>query len=443
MFCAKAYAALLLLVASGFARGAAYVPAEVADQTGVVSSLRRGDVVFVSTSQGIYTASVTEKVWHKLDVPAEMRPGGIFIQQSAAAQVIAYYHPWKLYMAITDLPATPAMPSELFISKDGGKTWRQTSKDGRLTSVYIHPSGVFLSTQETAQPPAHVNKPADIYFPQTSGVFISQDFGATWKDVTNNLPAKIIFNQFVRDPVHPDKIAVTGYDPTITDELKSRGPDIYEADPGVYQWKPVYADFLQEFTGTLDERKSPWQYGKGEQYGVVVGPTLANFFTPAFVDREAGIGSSPWLPPVLAFQLETEKTVYTFRKDEPKIIPVTVAFLASHPKAKLLDKKDESALWHIGMVSYGKERGFDPQTVRFGIVAPGRKESRDAVRRDPDLITVALDPAHPYKRDIDLAKLHDFSKPGVYRFQLYHDDSALADWGGYFGTPVIDVTITE
>ncbi|HWB58703.1 MAG TPA: hypothetical protein VG733_04390 [Chthoniobacteraceae bacterium] len=392
-----------------------------------------------STQTGLYQGSITEKAWHKLDALAEMEPGGMFIQQDAAAPVIAYYLPWRLYTAITDLPATPAMPSELFVSKDGGKTWAQTSKDGRLTSVYIHPTGVFLSTQETTPPP-RVTKLSDLDFAQTSGVFVSKDFGATWNDVSGNLPSKTIFNRFIRDPLHPDKIAVLGYGSgaQLMNETKHKGPDLYEADEGVYQWKEESSESVFDMMDKIHQHEAPWQYGQADQYNIIVNPDLTNFFDPAFLDRDPDIKRELSGPYVFAFQLEMEKTVYTFRRDEPKIIPVKVEFLAQHPKGKLLDEKDEAAFWRIGMVSYGGQGGYEPRSLQ----SPGRREKTGVTLRGGGLETITLDPAHPYERKIDLAKLHDFSKPGVYRFQLYHTDASQVAWGGSFGSPVIDVTIT-
>lgn len=430
-------AAVFLLPARSLAKETA-APGAEADRTNIVSSLRRGDAIFASTQTGLYQGSVTNKTWRKLDAPAEMKPGGTFIQQDPAALIIAYYHTLKWPDIWTKIPDNPEIPSDLFVSKDGGKTWAQTSKVSRIISVYIHPSGVFLSTQETSRPDPPVR-------PNTTGrVFASNDFGATWKDVSGNLPAKIIFNRFIRDPLYPNKIAVTGYDPAVSDVLLSRGPRLYEADVGVYQWTAAYSENVFGLMDKIHNLESSWQYGHGDQYDVIIQPTLANFFTPAFLDRDPDINPENGGPFVFAFQLETEKTVYTFRKDEPKVIPVTVEFLAQHPKAKLLDKKDEAVFWRVGMVSYGSKQGFEPRFLQFQEqTAPVAKKKAAATLRDADLMTVTPDPGHPYKRGIDLAKLHDFSKPGVYRFQLYHDDGWLAPWGGAFGSPVIDVTITE
>lgn len=54
--------------------------------------------------------------------------------------------------------------------------------------------------------------------------------------------------------------------------------------------------------------------------------------------------------------------------------------------------------------------------------------------------------AHPYRRSLDLSKLHDFSEPGDYRVQIVYDNVGLTlrangEWGGHFAGPVMSIRI--
>ena len=61
---------------------------------------------------------------------------------------------------------------------------------------------------------------------------------------------------------------------------------------------------------------------------------------------------------------------------------------------------------------------------------------------------VELSPSSPYAREIDLARLGDFSKPGEYRVQLLYDSNSIPDrskgvWDGSFTSPVFTVVVRE
>jgi hypothetical protein len=393
----------------------------------IVSAIRRGDAALASTRTGLYQGSVPEKTWRKLDAPPEMKPGGKFIQQDPASPVAGYFF-WE-----SDPGDRGKRTTRIFVSKDEGKTWTQTSAGRQFIDVYVHPDGTFYAIEYEA-PKDDLGR---INMEGKRSVVSSQDLGATWKDASGDMPPDTYIENFFRDPENPGAICVVGGPHT---GLDSGRYTVYEAADKNYHWVAKAGSTMMEEGYKHARLEFGWASGSSEQYQTPLKRTLSNYFIPESLNREdersfcnfAMFGSS-----IPAMQMAMEKTVYTFRKDSPKIIPVKIEFLAERPQAQLDDTKDGTMFWWVDMVTYGREPfGWSPPKKDVDML-------KKIASRAGDSLLVKLDPRHPYEKDVDISKLHDFSKPGIYRIQLRHSDEWLAPWGGEIVSPVIDVTITE
>ena len=406
---------LVVSLLSSFRLGfAADAPTNQTGSDTIVCLLQHGDSLFASTSAGLYQSSLNEKIWRKLAAPQSMEPGGTFIEQGPESRLLGYEH-----------------GSTLFISKDSGKTWEQAqlAPGHAFTRFFLHPNGSLFAFDE---------KHLTTDFFQSDRAFVSKDMGLTWKDITSNLPSNgEAFEEFLQDPNHPDLACING-----CDMFSPTHQHLYEANDSSYHWTEVG---WNRFDGILFNRDKNGRnlggiMGIGEcPYGFSIPSTISNFFTLPF--EKCGNGLF-----VFSVQVEPEKSEYTFRVNEQKIISVKVVFLVEqHAPVKFLDNKDESVFWGMILLPEGKERaGLAAQVEKFNESKDflGGNPAFNAYLNDPNLQTVQLDSKHPYERRIDLSKFYDFSKPGHYKFQLYHGDGTMVRWGSSFGTQVIDVTIT-
>ncbi len=174
--------------------GALPVAAAVPDDAMIQYVVQRGDRVIASTVRdGLYVASLKDKVWHKMDVPADMPTGGSFAEQDGKSPRLAYYSGAGL-----EFPMIPgASKGSLYLSPDDGKTWKLTSLPGNVLDVFLHPDGAIYAATETDTtvpfPPggnsiSWTNDKGVAVYPSIH-MAVSRDGGTTWQDITPKIPA--------------------------------------------------------------------------------------------------------------------------------------------------------------------------------------------------------------------------------------------------------------
>ena len=337
--------------------------------------------------------------------------------------MIGYYHPWKQDYRDKPPGTVETMPDFVRFKR----RWQNMVAGFRgtpIVAIRIHTDGKFLALEKI--PNAQQN---------WLHVFCSLDAGATWKDVTSNLPGDIREAMFLRDFQHPGLVALqvrTGKEQWEWQKLPDE--QIFQADPANFNWIYSMSRSYSDDRGMDSMIRNPqfwlthgWQFGSSAPYQQIIQPTLATYFDPAFKDW-GDPDTQGWN--TMSFHMVLEKTAYTFSKDAPKIIPVKIEYLAENPAAKLADSKDVTGYWRVGMVSYGKAPGFDPYQMETGGKKGGRWFNESTT-------WVSVDPLHPSGRDIDIALLHDFSKP------VFTASCSTMRTRTSVGSPVIDVTITE
>ncbi|HWB59539.1 MAG TPA: hypothetical protein VG733_08605 [Chthoniobacteraceae bacterium] len=413
------------------------------------SLLAHGDTVFASTLPGLFTASLKAGKWRRMDVPGAMEPGGIFAKQDPASPMMAYYLPSVAY---------DQGPVKLFVSKDAGKTWGEIKiAEGRkFYDFYILPNGWIYGIEETGELPAFIGMAREDGMMRVAddvneffkkhppegiepfcGVFCSKDMGATWNDVTANLPSDYEFGGMFADPDHADQVCVIGH----YARHISKGM-LFQCDPATGQWtKNDMPGWHPEMYEDRDAGRR-FAYIGDRTIPAYIHATLSNFFTLPFLEPVNGDDLS-----VFIVRAEAGNTAYTFPAKGPKMIPVKVRSLDEHAPLKFLDSADQAMFWGVELLP--REYNFaglmpkDSQYSTSNTAMTNRQKKIDAVLHAPATKTVALT-AKPYEREIDLSKMGDlFAKPGTYKIQLYHEDGCISPDGGIlFGTGIIEVTIT-
>ncbi len=151
-------------------------------------------------------------------------------------------------------------------------------------------------------------------------------------------------------------------------------------------------------------------------------------------------GPYPDLPPKL---LETDKTSYRFHLHDFMFVTVTSRFLTPGAPIKVTDMKDATAFWSLRVRDPDGRNTFTQRaTDQLNIGWPDLEARRARFANDPYLITQQVDKDNPYQRQIDLAKLYPFTKPGKYRVQITYGDEAFdRDSGTVLGTAAFDVDV--
>lgn len=423
--------------------------------------LRRGDTLITYTSSGFYQGSMQQKSWKKMDTPKWMLPQlfrGILCQQGPDSPLLAFFRPYQSRSPV------PADFPTLTISKDLGKTWQVVVKGRVFSQFLLDDKGSFFAVESTGKSPPrdehwyiwnsaieksdHDQEKDSAPAPQepVNRLLWSQDMGATWKDITSNLPADRAITSLLRDPDHPGQVCVTIDYP----RPHGLGIKIFQAGDTTYHWQENgdLGHFIHPPPPKFWEENGHGVSGCiGYAYCAQVYPTLSNFFTPPML-KSGGEAFD-------AFQMEMGKPAYTFRAHGPKIITARLVYFSNWWPwpVKVLDLPDETVFWGIKVVALNGakdvERGLricDEIDDEEGLpeTRPTRSQQRkiDACMHNPRLVTAKISPGHPYQREIDLSAFCDLSKPGNYKVQLSHDDIPVMLVGADVVGPMIDVTIT-
>jgi hypothetical protein len=377
------------------------------DDAIIVSVLHRDNLYIASTRFGLYQASDADKVWRKMPTPSTMPGGGYLAEEGPGSSRIIYYTGQP-----DDWPPMPETRGSLYISDDGGKSWAASwlNANQNVLDAFAQPGGsIFAITHDSSD-----------------HLLLSRTHGYTWKDITPPLQPGFGLFGISPDPDHPGLVCVrSGMIGHIS------RTSIYQAEDETYHWseypledwhngRDLWGDFGPPAGGTNNSNMPA---------------TLKNFFKFPYPRS----GRFPDLP---TKYLTTDKPAYIFHLHQPMPVMVTTVFMFPESGIKWLDNKNEKVFWELRIQPDG-ERGIldDPQTAELNFDIPNRNAKIAAYLNDPDLVTVQVDQAHPYRRAVDLDKLYDFTNPGHYRLHLSHADLYLDHSGSLVSTSGIDVSL--
>ncbi len=415
----------------GCNRVPALTPADMkSDENSIWSVVQRKEVVFAATNNGLYRASMSDKIWYKLPTPSSLPSWGHFARESSTSSPLVYF---------TGAGEMGMMkePNTLFVSKDLGLSWTLTSTQYNLLDAFVHPDGSLYAVAyiKTTTPPSKKNpsysestSSADgqTYYPERR-VLVSHNLGKSWSDISEGLPTQYE-NFVVQDPDHPELISVVSSRP-----MHAFSVDVYQADDQHYHWRKT-EKHPNELPGNRENIFGSLSPGSNNTNDVA---TLSSFFKLPYLKWGNSLG-------VQAGQIVTEKPAYAFRQHEPMPVMLTIKFVFSRPPLKFYDNKDETVCWNLrGFPEQGKNFYSKCKATDLYINSPDHEAKMKQYADDLNRVIVDLDEAHPYTRTIDLSKLYDFPAPGKYRIQLVKALCSFFKEDASFAGQVIEVTITE
>ena len=189
----------------------------------------------LSTGDGIYKSTDAGKTWTQL---------GLRDAQQIPNIAVDPRNPDRLFVAALGHPYGPNEERGIYRSLDGGKSFQKVlSKDENTggNDVDIDPSNpdiVYATMWEERQGPWENS----VWAGTGGGIFKSVDGGATWKPLTNGLPAVVQANIAI-SPANPKRLfaTVAGYDaPGTSGDRGAAG--IYRSDDAGETWSRITTD---------------------------------------------------------------------------------------------------------------------------------------------------------------------------------------------------------
>jgi hypothetical protein len=416
---------------------AADVGPEVLSRSTIYSVLDRHDAYLASTTSGLYEASASDHVWKKL--PETMPADGRLAQRSPTSPEIAYYLGW-LWIEREGMDGSRPKDTGLYLSPDGGVTWRKTLLDEPIVDVYLNPDGAIYVVDEAADTkPLPGQSAADWQSTTGDGVkhyaaqhlMVSRDAGWSWTDITPKLNPHFGMYGIMQDPDNPTLV------------------DVQSAEIGHMSWSFYYKARDVSYTNWTEIRSDQWPVKNRNSDFIFNHPesqtALSSTNMPANLDNFFKFpyprsGHNPDLPTSF---LIAEKSAYTFHLHQPMPVQVSTFFMYADPPVKIIDNSDATVFWGLKILPKDGELFFaNPKTSELSGAIPDRDAKPAAYLHDPHLFTVEADQAHPYEREIDLNQLNNFTKPGEYRIAIFIDTITFDRTSGRaLGTLGIDVTI--
>jgi len=383
----------------------------------IVTVLDEDGTYLASTTDGFYQAAESDHVWHKVTMPAGMWPGGRLVQKSGASLELAYYTcaQGEAY------DFGPSKAGGLWLSSDGGATWRATSLKRSVLAAFLHPDGALyvIINDHPASP-----------FESRPHLLVSYDHGEAWKDITPPVPSGYDIISIKVDPTNPHLVCIRA-----CFRFDGGWQKFYQAADATYSWAEIpWAK--QPKNLPADDDPFAWPMSGMANSNSDMPANLENFFKFPFPRN----GNCPELP---TYFLKAEKTAYQFHLHQPMPVKVSSIFLNAAAPVKITDHPDPQIFWGLkvqakdGTITYA-----NPKTAELNIAYPDHEAKLAAYTNDPHNFSVQVDQQHPYERTIDLRDLYDFKQPGTYRVAIFIDSIYMnRKSGSSLGTVGIDLTI--
>jgi hypothetical protein len=421
------------LIASGFLSYVAWGEPGDLSKAMISYVLDRNGTYIAATSQGLYQATDTEKIWRKMPTPDNWPHFLPYLaQQSLSSPQLACYAGNEF--GGPDFNKT----SGLWISGDTGKTWTQVLKEN-VSDAFIHPDGslyaVVARTTRTPFPPggdsvSSTDAKGIPYYPSIH-LLVSRDGGRNWNDITPQLRPAFGLWGIVQDPDHVDLICVR------SDQIMHLSRTfIFQATDKNYHWRENRSDEWHHELSSVDDLFERPMSGTATSISELPA-NLENFFKFPYPRH----GRNPTLP---TYFLKAEKTAYQFHLHQPMPIKVSSFFLDAGASITVTDHPDPQIFWGLKVQPQGGALTWaNPKTAELNTDYSDHEAKLAAYTNDPHNFRRQVDQEHPYERTINLRDLYEFKQPGTYRVALFIDSIYLdRKTGSSLGTQGIDLTIT-
>jgi hypothetical protein len=394
----------------------------------IPSVLDHGSIVVATDGAHLYRATKAERHWTLVETPKAMSMNGSFALCPGAARPLLFHLKRPEFIGVPDegnngvfhtvsgveaWKLSAQSTYGLYGAGPGAEDWELVTADYDFEQV-LAAGGLLYGLGSRHQEEMRKDR-----------ILQSRDGGRTWIDITHNALDLGIGRCFglIPDPEHPLQV-----------RLLFQGVRVYVAQAGDdrFLWtsgRQVDA-WEEDFFG-------PHYFYSGIQDSTdyMFPATFGNYFLHPF-------GNRTWIEP---FELTLDQAAYTFGGEGSKNVIATLRFRRADHAAAVMDLTTGTDFWSVRVEDAAGERSQIRSAAELRADADYTGAEREYARTS-GLIGRQLISGKTYSRAVDLARLFDFSKPGVYKVQLryacpFRAGSGRSNWTGGIGSVPVTVTI--
>jgi photosystem II stability/assembly factor-like uncharacterized protein len=233
----------------------------------------------LSVGDGIYRSADSGKTWVHLGLREGEQIPALAVDPTDAN---------RLFAAVLGHPYGPNSERGIFRSEDGGKSWEKILyKDDRTggSAVVLDPKDpnvVYASLwQETLGPWEDANGIAGT----SGGLFKSTDGGATWKQLSNGLPADLVQINVAIAASDPERLYAAVATTVESDYATDKGLGVYRSDDAGATWRKI-----------TDDPRPAMKIGGGDLPVIAVDPKNADVvYSTSIVTVRSTDGGKTWI----------------------------------------------------------------------------------------------------------------------------------------------------
>ncbi len=204
-------------------------------------------VVYVASGEGLHRPdlSVGDGIYRSADAGKSWVHLGLREGEQIPALAIDPTNANRLFAAVLGHPYGPNAERGIYRSEDGGKSWTKVlGKDENTggSDVVIDPKNpqvVYASLWDARLGPW---EDKNAYESTHGGLFKSTDGGATWKPLTNGLPADLVQINVAIAASDPQRLYATVSTKVESGYASGKGLGVYRSDDGGASWRRITDD---------------------------------------------------------------------------------------------------------------------------------------------------------------------------------------------------------